>query len=63
VGGFGDGLVQRAVPALEGLDDTEFQRYWDADAKVMTEAVKRIGKDRETRAGARTALLWRRQQP
>jgi len=26
------------------LDAPEFQRYWDADARRMTEAVRRIGK-------------------
>jgi tripartite-type tricarboxylate transporter receptor subunit TctC len=36
--------IQRAGSPVEYLDATEFQAYWDADAAVMTEAVRRIGK-------------------
>ena len=36
--------IGRAGSPLEYLDAPEFQRYWDADAALMTEAVKRIGK-------------------
>lgn len=36
--------ITRAGSPIEYLDAPEFQRYWDADAKVMTEAVRRIGK-------------------
>jgi tripartite-type tricarboxylate transporter receptor subunit TctC len=34
----------RAGSPIEYLDGPEFQIYWDADAKRMTEAVKVIGK-------------------
>jgi tripartite-type tricarboxylate transporter receptor subunit TctC len=36
--------IGRAGSPIEYLDAPEFQRYWTADAAVMTEAVKRIGK-------------------
>ncbi len=36
--------VNRAGSPIEYLDAPEFQAYWDADAKVMVEAVRRIGK-------------------
>jgi len=36
--------IGRAGSPIEYLDAPEFQRYWDADAALMTEAVKRIGK-------------------
>jgi tripartite-type tricarboxylate transporter receptor subunit TctC len=36
--------IQRAGSPVEYLDAPEFQTYWSADAKVMTEAVRRIGK-------------------
>lgn len=36
--------IQRAGSPIEYLDAPEFQAYWDADAKVMVEAVRRIGK-------------------
>ena len=36
--------IGRAGSPIEYLDAPEFQRYWDADAAVMTEAVRRIGK-------------------
>jgi tripartite-type tricarboxylate transporter receptor subunit TctC len=36
--------VNRAGSPIEYLDAPEFQAYWDADAKLMTEAVRRIGK-------------------
>jgi len=36
--------IQRAGSPVEYLDAPEFQTYWDADAAVMTEAVRRIGK-------------------
>jgi len=37
-------IVNRAGSPIEYLDAPEFQAYWDADAKLMTEAVRRIGK-------------------
>jgi tripartite-type tricarboxylate transporter receptor subunit TctC len=36
--------IQRAGSPVEYLDAPEFQTYWDADAAVMTEAVRHIGK-------------------
>ena len=36
--------ISRAGSPIEYLDAPEFQSYWDADAKVMTEAVRVIGK-------------------
>jgi tripartite-type tricarboxylate transporter receptor subunit TctC len=36
--------IQRAGSPIEYLDAPEFQSYWEADAKLMTEAVRRIGK-------------------
>ena len=36
--------ISRAGSPIEYLDAPEFQTYWDADAKVMTEAVRGIGK-------------------
>jgi tripartite-type tricarboxylate transporter receptor subunit TctC len=36
--------INRAGSPIEYLDAPEFQAYWDADAKPMTEAVRRIGK-------------------
>lgn len=36
--------IGKAGSPIEYLDAPEFQAYWDADAKVMAEAVKRIGK-------------------
>ena len=36
--------IGRAGSPIEYLDAPDFQTYWDADAKVMTEAVRRIGK-------------------
>lgn len=36
--------ISRAGSPIEYLDAPEFQAYWDADAKVMNEAVRRIGK-------------------
>ena len=36
--------INRAGSPIEYLDAPEFQAYWDADAKLMTEAVRRIGK-------------------
>lgn len=36
--------IQRAGSPLAYLDAPEFQAYWDADARLMTEAVKKIGK-------------------
>ena len=37
-------VINRAGSPIEYLDAPEFQAYWDADLKVMVEAVKRIGK-------------------
>ena len=36
--------IGKAGSPIEYLDAPDFQAYWDADAKVMAEAVKRIGK-------------------
>ena len=36
--------IGRAGSPIEYLDAPDFQTYWDADAKLMTEAVRRIGK-------------------
>jgi len=36
--------IGKAGSPIEYLDAPEFQAYWDADARVMAEAVKRIGK-------------------
>jgi tripartite-type tricarboxylate transporter receptor subunit TctC len=36
--------IGRAGSPIEYLDAPDFQRYWDADAALMTEAVKRIGR-------------------
>ena len=36
--------INRAGSPIEYLDAPEFQTYWDADAKLMTEAVRVIGK-------------------
>jgi tripartite-type tricarboxylate transporter receptor subunit TctC len=37
-------VVAKAGSPIEYLDAPEFQTYWDADAKVMTQAVRRIGR-------------------
>ena len=37
-------VVNKAGSPIEYLDAPEFQTYWDADAAVMTQAVRRIGK-------------------
>ncbi len=37
-------IITKAGSPIEYLDAPEFQTYWDADAKVMTEAVRKIGK-------------------
>jgi len=36
--------INRAGSPIEYLDAPEFQSYWAADAKLMTEAVRKIGK-------------------
>jgi tripartite-type tricarboxylate transporter receptor subunit TctC len=36
--------INRAGSPIEYLDAPEFQAYWEADAKLMTEAVRRIGR-------------------
>jgi tripartite-type tricarboxylate transporter receptor subunit TctC len=36
--------INKAGSPIEYLDAPEFQSYWDGDAKLMTEAVRRIGK-------------------
>lgn len=36
--------IQRAGSPIEYLDAPDFQSYWDADTKLMTDAVRRIGK-------------------
>ena len=36
--------INKAGSPIEYLDAPAFQSYWDADAKVMVEAVRRIGK-------------------
>ena len=37
-------IINRAGSPIEYLDAPEFQTYWNADARVMTEAVRKIGK-------------------
>jgi tripartite-type tricarboxylate transporter receptor subunit TctC len=37
-------IIQKAGSPIEYLDAPEFQTYWDLDAGVMTEAVRKIGK-------------------
>ena len=37
-------VINRAGSPIEYQDAPEFQVYWDADAKLMTDAVRRIGK-------------------
>ena len=37
-------IIQRAGSPIEYLDAPEFQTYWDSDAALMTQAVRRIGK-------------------
>jgi tripartite-type tricarboxylate transporter receptor subunit TctC len=37
-------IIGKAGSPIEYLDAPEFQAYWDADAKLMTEAVRQIGK-------------------
>ena len=37
-------VINKAGSPVEYLDAPEFQTYWDADAKRMTDAVNRIGK-------------------
>jgi tripartite-type tricarboxylate transporter receptor subunit TctC len=36
--------IQRAGSPIEYLDAPEFQTYWDQDAQLMVEAVRKIGK-------------------
>ena len=36
--------ISRAGSPIEYLDAADFQVYWDADARLMTEAVRKIGK-------------------
>jgi len=36
--------ISKAGSPIEYLDATAFQLYWDADAKIMTQAVRKIGK-------------------
>jgi tripartite-type tricarboxylate transporter receptor subunit TctC len=36
--------INRAGSPIEYLDAPEFQSYWTADAALMNEAVKKIGK-------------------
>jgi tripartite-type tricarboxylate transporter receptor subunit TctC len=38
------GTIGKAGSPIEYLDAPEFQNYWDADLKVMVEAVRGIGK-------------------
>ncbi len=37
-------IINKAGSPIEYLDAPEFQAYWDADAALMTDAVRRIGK-------------------
>jgi tripartite-type tricarboxylate transporter receptor subunit TctC len=37
-------VINKAGSPVEYLDAPEFQTYWDADARRMTDAVNRIGK-------------------
>jgi hypothetical protein len=36
--------INRAGSPMEYLDAPAFQTYWDADAKLMVEAVRKIGR-------------------
>ena len=36
--------INRAGSPIEYLDATAFKAYWDADARPMTAAVRKIGK-------------------
>ena len=36
--------INRAGSPIEYLDAPDFQTSWDADAKLMTDAVRKIGK-------------------
>ncbi|HEU5296486.1 MAG TPA: tripartite tricarboxylate transporter substrate-binding protein, partial [Burkholderiaceae bacterium] len=36
--------IRTAGSPIDYLDAPEFQTYWDADAALMTEVVRRIGK-------------------
>ena len=38
------GIINKAGSPIEYLDAPEFQTYWDADATIMVDAVRRIGK-------------------
>ncbi len=37
-------VINRAGSPIEYLDAPEFQTYWDSDARLMTQAVRRIGR-------------------
>jgi tripartite-type tricarboxylate transporter receptor subunit TctC len=37
-------IINKAGSPIEYLDAPEFQSYWDADAKLMVDAVRKIGK-------------------
>jgi tripartite-type tricarboxylate transporter receptor subunit TctC len=37
-------VINRAGSPIEYLDAPDFQAYWDKDAAVMVDAVRRIGK-------------------
>jgi tripartite-type tricarboxylate transporter receptor subunit TctC len=37
-------IINKAGSPVEYLDAPEFQTYWDADAKLMVDAVRKIGK-------------------
>jgi tripartite-type tricarboxylate transporter receptor subunit TctC len=37
-------VINRAGSPIEYLDAPDFQAYWDVDARLMTEAVRKIGK-------------------
>jgi tripartite-type tricarboxylate transporter receptor subunit TctC len=37
-------VINRAGSPIEYLDAPEFQAYWEADARLMTDAVRKIGK-------------------
>ena len=57
--------IARAGSPVEYLDAPEFQAYWDADARVMTQAVRQIGRlELAGRSAATNAAPgWARIQP
>ena len=54
-------ISNAAGSPIQYLDAPEFQSYWDANAKQMQEAVKKIGKGGLNRA-ARFRISWNKEQ-